>query len=166
MATVLNSGKQTPLNFTPGTILILKPTVTPPTNVYVLPPICVDLTLFNKNGDILLNISSSYTKNITCKDRARRSLGSGWGNEQTVNMKGRWVDGVTISVHHYLTDSEFGRYQNLFNGKTICHFDKRFPGPATQISSGGNEWASSWDVVVCKIDDLFPEERRALVAGR
>ena len=80
-------------------------------------------------------------------------------------LKGRSVLEVPISVHHYPTDSEFGRYQILLDGITILHFDKRFPGPATQISTKGTfpgGPSSRTEVDVYQTGDLLPEERLAL----
>ena len=133
--------------------------------------------LFNKTGDTLLHISFSATR-ITFKDYARRSLGDGRGKKQTVDMNfNRSVTyGDTVSIHHYVTDSEFGRYQILLNGITVYHFDKRVPGAATHLSYTRlvqvlnrlyHYWGpDSWDVDVYQIGDLLPEDRLALVRGR
>jgi hypothetical protein len=85
-----------------------------------------------------------------------------------VDLKGRSLLEVKVSVHHYPTESEFGRYQILFNGITIHHFEKRFPGPAKQIRymTLTPEGPPSWVVEVYQIDDLLPEERLALGLGR
>ena len=123
------------------------------------------LVLYSKKSDILLHIEFS-PGHIIVTDRARRSLGDGWGKEHTVDLKGKSMEGVKVSVHHYLTDSKFGRYQILLDGITVYHFDKRLPGPARRISYfriGGYCGPSSWDVVVYQIDDLLPEEQLALV---
>ena len=163
MATSLGDDKNIPLNFTSGTILVLK------SQGMVKPSgacgFALDLKLFNETDDILLNISF-LTSRIIFKDYACRSLGDGWGKEHTVDLKGKSMEGVKVSVHHYLTDSKFGRYQILLDGITVYHFDKRLPGPARRISYfriGGYCGPSSWDVVVYQIDDLLPEEQLALV---
>ena len=179
MATFLNWGRNIPLQFTSGTILVLKPTGrTPgfrPGGGLDLP---FDLKLFNKTGDMLLHISFSTTR-MTFKDYARRSLGDGQGKQQTVdlNFNGSVTYWETVSIHHYLTDSEFERYQILLDGRTVYHFDKRLPGPATKISYeaatgralGGEQYRwgpPSWDIDVYQIGDLLPEDRLALVRGR
>ena len=167
MATILRSGQRIPLNFTPGNILALKP------SLLAKPPASFEfaLGLHNTKDDILLGILFSTTC-ITFQDRARRSLGDGWGKAHKVNMahmdlKGRSLLAVKVSIHHYLTDSKFGRYQILFNGITIAHFKKRFPGPATKIVYWvGTLGPPSWDVDVYQVDDLLPEERLALGLGR
>ena len=164
MATVLGKGKKIPLNFISGTIVVLKPTpVTKAPATYNFA-----LSLYDGKGDILLQLWVS-TDHILVRDRAYKSLGDGWGEPQTVDMtqvdlKGRSVLEVTVSIHHYLADSEFGGYQILFNGITIAHFKKRFPEPATRIEywvgiAGG---PPSWDVNVYQIDDLLPMEQIAL----
>jgi len=163
MATVLKSGEKIPLNFPSGTILALRPTpISTSFGPFNLKP-----ELHNENGDILLQIWFS-TGCIIFNDRACRSIGDGSGKEQTMDMKGRLLYLATVSVHHYLTDSEFGRYQILLNRVTVYHFDKRFPGTATQISYSinGINGPSSCVVDVHQIDDLLPEERLALVPGR
>jgi len=178
MAKVLENGGKIPLNFTSGTVLVLKPApgerLEPEARALDLP---FDLKLFNKTDDILLHISFSTTR-ITFKDYARRSLGDGRGKEQTVDMNfNRSVTyGDTVSIHHYVTDSEFGRYQILLNGITVYHFDKRVPGAATHLSYTRlvqvlnrlyHYWGpDSWDVDVYQIGDLLPEDRLALVRGR
>jgi hypothetical protein len=174
MATILENNKTIPLNFSSGTILVLKPAPEEkfgPDKAFAVP---FDLNLFNKTGDILLDISFSTTR-ITFKDYALRSLGEGRGKEQTVERNFHRSYGDTVSIHHYLTDSEFGRYQILLNGITVYHFDKRLPGPATQISYKEAShrspyyyrWGPSyWNVSVYQISDLLPEDRLALVRGR
>ena len=173
MATILKNNKNIPLEFTSQTILVLKP-VTPWGEPYQDARLAFNLKLFNATGDILLYISVSTTQ-ITFKDHANRSLGNGWGKEQTVDMnfKSSVTFGDTVSIHHYVTDSEFGRYQILVNGITVCHFDNRLPGPATQISYmdesywDDRHWGPSyWNVGVYQIGDLLPEDRPALVPGR
>ena len=169
MARYLQRGNQIPLNFTSGTILVLKPilTRTQGTTGGAFES-GSDLTLFNETGDMLLKISFSTTR-ITFKDYARRSLGDGQGKAQSVDMNAKSTCGNTVSIHHYLTDSKFGRYQILLNGITVYHFDKRLPGPATQISymNDSDYWGPDyWDVDVYQIDDLLPEDRLALAPGR
>jgi len=166
MPTVLKRGEKIPLNFTNGTSLTLKPT---PVSKAPEGFSSFELNLFNENDDLLLQIWSS-TGDIICTDRA---CGSGGGKQQFVDMsqvdlKGRSLPEAKVSVHHYLTDSEFGRYHILLDGITICHFEKRFPGPATQISYGGGTIGgpASWYLEVCQIDDLPPEDGLALVSGR
>ena len=163
MATVLKRGDDIPLNFASRTILTLKPTAVSRAPSHFGP---FDLNLINENGDILLHISFS-TGRVTFCDRARRSFGESWGEDHTVRMRGRLRYWVTVSVHHYLTDSKFGRYQILLNGITVYHFDKRFAGPARYISytRGANGGPPSWVVYSYQIDDLLPEERLALVPG-
>jgi len=175
MAKVLKRGRNIPLNFTSGTVLVLKPApgkeLEPGARALDLP---FDFKLFNKTGDILLHISFSATR-ITFKDYARRSLGDGRGKEQTVDMNfNRSVMyGDTVSIHHYVTDSDFERYQILLNGITVYHFDKRVPGPATEISYTRlvqrpyHYWGPNrWDVDVYQIGDLLLEDRLALERGR
>jgi hypothetical protein len=190
MATLLRENSAIPLNFTSGTILVLKPSSEQNGGHIVELPF--DLKLFNATDDILLHISFSTT-GITFKDCAIRSLGDGRGKEQYVyrNFNRSVTYGETVSVHHYLTDSEFGRYQILLNGVTVYHFDKRLPGPATQISytygSGSGSpmevvymsmfrdqglhfgdlcWAPSyWNFSVYQIGDLLPEDQLALGLG-
>jgi hypothetical protein len=172
MASILKKGPSIPLNFASGTILILKSTVFPsarPTSG--LRPIYLDV--FNENGDTLLNITFSQHHEISCRDRARKSLGDGWGKAQKVDNSyvdiDRWREsGVTFSVHHYFTDSKFGRYQILLGKTTICYLDTRFPGRATQIAYSGdmNLGPDSWRVSVYPISDLQPDERRLLESGR
>ena len=167
MATALERNKKIPVNFITGTILTLKPI-----QVANTPAGAYELDLCNGKGDVLLHIWFSGGGVIFC-NRAHRSLGDGWGKPQPVDitqvdLKGRSLLEVTISIHHYLTESEFGRYQIFFNGTTIAHFEKRFPGPATEIkylvdTPGG---PCSWVIDVYQIDDLLAEERLALVPGR
>ena len=115
MATVLVKNRKIPLNFTSGTILVLKPTpVAKPPASYNFA-----LSLYDGKGDTLLQLWVC-TNHILVRDHAYKSLGDGWGEPQTVDMtqvdlKGRSVLEVTVSIHHYLTVSEFGRYQILFN---------------------------------------------------
>ena len=173
MARLLNQGHKIPLNFTAGTILVLKPTPgekSGPDNSLDLP---FDLKLSNKAGDILLDISFSTTQ-TTFKDYALRSLGDGRGKEQTVNFNRLYGD--TVSIHYYLTDSKSGRYQILLNGRTVCHFDKCLPGLATQISynevgyitdNGYHHLGPSyWKASIYQICNLLPEDRLALVSER
>ena len=176
MATILENDKKISLNFPSRTILIFKPVLS---ELYKSTQLPFGLKLFNSTGDILLYISVFKTR-ITFKDHANRSLGNGWGKEQTVDMNytSSVMFGDTVSIHHYVTDSKFGRYQILVNGITVCHFDKRLPGSATQISykrdsrpgesrPGEYHWGPSyWEVGVYQIGDLLPEDRLALVPGR
>ena len=172
MATILQNNMKIPLNFPSRTILILKPLLS--LGLYQSTQLSFGLKLFNSTGDTLLYISVFKTR-ITFKDHANRSLGNGWGKEQTVDMNytPTAMFGDTVSIHHYVTDSNFGRYQILVNGITVCHFDKRLPGSATQISykddssRGEYSWGPScWEVGVYQIGDLLPEDRLALVPGR
>ena len=174
MAKVLKRGRNIPLNFTSGTVLVLKPSPMGTTDSDTYQKLPFNFKLFNATDDILLCISFS-TKRITFKDYALRSLGNGQGKEQSVDRSFNQsvTYGDTVSIHHYLTDSEFGRYQILLNGITVCHFDKRLPGPATQIGyENGSSLASNprgpsyWNVSVYQIGDLLPEDRLALVRGR
>jgi hypothetical protein len=168
MATVLERDNMIPVNFTSGAILALKPTPlakAPASYQHAL-------SLYNEKGDTLLQIWFSPGV-LFFNYHAHRSLGDGWGKPQVVdmtqvNLNGGSVLDVTISIHYYPTESDFGRYQILFNGTTIAHFEKRFPGPATQIgywvdTLGGPR---SWFVDVYQIDDLLPEERLILGPGR
>ena len=168
MATVLHRDKEIGLNFTSGNILTLEPTPL----VYEAAGYRYALTLCNEKLDILLCIEFS-ARGIMLSDCASRSLGDGRGKSQIVDMtqvdlKGRSVLDDTVAIHHYLTDSKFGRYQILLNRITIAHFDICFPGPVIGVgyypnSPGG---PTSWDVDVCQIDDLLPEEQLALWPGR
>ena len=87
-----------------------------------------------------------------------------------VDLNSGSVPDVTISIHHYLTDSELGRYQILFNGTTVAHLEKRFPGPAIRIGYQTDARAPggprSWLVDVYQLGDLLPEERLALGPGK
>ena len=168
MPAVLKRDKTIPLKFTPGTILVLKPAplAKPPASFKFA------LGLYNEKGDVLLLIEFS-PGHVVFYDRARRSLGEGYGEERKVNttnmdLKGRSLLDVKVSIHHYLSDSEFGGYQILFNGITIAHFKKRLPGLATKISyfQGTDRVPPSWDVDVYQIDDILPEDRLALVPRR
>jgi hypothetical protein len=171
MATVLKRGKKIPLNFPSGTILALKPTPLAKAPA----SLSFAISLHNEKGDTLLSIWFS-SGHIIFNDRARRSLGDGWGKKYKVDMthmdlKGRSLLEVTVSIYHYLTDSEFGRYQILFNGITIAHFQTRFRGPATWVDYWVGDQSPprgppSWNVDVYQIDDLLPEERLALAPGR
>ena len=177
MATVLKRGEGIPLNFTPGTILVLIPTPAAPVKRFL--PILYKasapakfkfhFTLWNKNCDMLLMIIFSAKFGVGFIDRARRSLGDGIGEPQSVDMtqvdlKGRSLLEVKVSVYYYLTDSEFGRYQILLDGKTVYHFDVRFPGPVTQIFYWNSTGTGlpSWAVDVYQIDDLPSGEQLAL----
>ena len=174
MPTVLKIGQKIPLYFIAGTVLVLKPSSEHCPNLRDVP---FDLKLFNATDDILLHITFSTT-HIIFTDYAVRSLGDGQGKAQLVgrNFNPLVMYGDTVSIHHYLTDSEFGRYQILLNGKTVYYFDKRLPGPATQISYtedcymgmfmcdpySGHWGPSYWDVSVYQIGDLLPEDQLAL----
>ena len=166
MPTVLKRGEKIPLNFTSGTILVLKPTRVSKAPLKLSESF--ELSFFNEKGDLLLQIWFS-TRSIVCTERA---CSSRWGKQLVdmtqVDLKGRSLLEVEVSVHHHLTDSEFGRYQFLLGGITICHFDKCLPGPATEIIyEGGAIWGpASWYLEVCQIDDLLPEDGLALVSGR
>ena len=167
-AEVLQSG-QRGLAFPPGSILALEPTplAKPPANFEFA------LELYNRNGDTLLSILFS-TQWIVFNDRACRSLGDGWGEPRKVDitqvdLKGRSLIAVKVSIHHYLTDdTDFGRYQILFNGITITHFEKIFPGSATEISYwvGTLGGPPSWVFDVFRMNDLLPQDRLALGPGR
>ena len=171
MTTVLGYNATIPLNFTSGTILVLQ--ATQPGRPVGFDYTTFHLNLSNKIGDTLLYLSFSG-KAIVFRDRAHRTLGDGWGEAQTVkfkrvdSMKGQSVYNVRVSIHHYLTDSEFGRYQILLNGKTVYHLDKRFPGPATQIkyTSDINYGPISWAVDAFQVDKLLPEEQLVLSPSR
>jgi hypothetical protein len=182
MASILKKGSEISLDFTSGVVLVLKPTqfpfaISPSEAMSTLKPKPIHLDLHNENGDILLRISfdpgtlGRYHK-IFFNDRARKSLGGGWGVAQQVDVDKSydgWKDSqFTISLHHYLTDSEFGRYQILLGKTTICHFDKRFPGQARQLTYTGNMslGPDSWGITVYLISDLHPDEGRLLGTGR
>ena len=168
MATFLKEGEIIPLNLTWGKILVLKASPGKVSTSTISGESTFAFKLFNETGDILIYIVFSR-RGITFKDYARRSLGDGWGKAHTVDMTVQSMHGVTVSIHHYPTDSKFGRYQILLNGITIYHFDKRLPGPARRISyaivDGDGSVPRSWDVDVYQIDDLLPEDQLALVQG-
>ena len=181
MAKLLQNSKNIPLNFTSRTILVLKPPPEESIQRGQFYNLAFDLKLFNATDDNFLHISFSTTR-ITFKDYAFRSLGDGWGKEQSVDMNFNQsvMYGDTVSIHHYLTDSDFGQYQILLNGITIYHFNQLLPGPATKISyahcsyinddgSKGYKiyWGPSyWGVHVYQISDLLPDDQLALVSGR
>lgn len=123
MATVLQKNAWMPLNFTSGTILVLKP-VNPPKRFMFWETL--ELNLYNEQRDILLQIRISPNQ-VTFNDYSHRSLRDGLGTSQTVYMKDQLLDRVPVLIYHYLTDSEFGRYQILLNGITVYHFEQRFP---------------------------------------
>ena len=157
MATILRSRYAIPLNFTPGTILALKPAP------LAKPPVIFEFAfgLHNEKSDVLLFIWFS-PRDVVFNDHARRPLGDGYGEERKVNttdmdLKGRSLLEVKVSIYHYLTDSEFGGYQILFDRITIYHFEKRLPGPAAYISyTDPSHWGPSyWDVSVYQIGDLL-----------
>ena len=136
MASILAKGKKISLEFTSGMVLVLKPvqfpfTVSPSAAMSTLKPKPIHLDLYNKYGDILLRMTFDpgmlgRNHKIICNDRARKSLGDGWGQAQKVDVDKSFDQSqFTISVHH---DSEFGRYQILLDKSTICHFDKCLPG--------------------------------------
>ena len=78
MAKILERDTKIPVNFTFGNVITLGPTPAPKAPAsykYVL-------DLYNERGDILLQIWCS-TECIHVRDRARRSLGDGWGNHMT-----------------------------------------------------------------------------------
>ena len=177
MATTLNKGPGgAPLDFTLGSVLVLKSTSFPlPRSRFTgVNRKKIQLDLYNENGDILLSITfdtgmSGKHHEIWCNDRAHISLGDGWGKAQKVDtsyvdFEGWKESGVAISVYHYSTDSKFGRYQILLGDATVCNFDKGFPGPAMQLSYTGNVslGPDSWTFSVCQVSDLHPLERQFL----
>ena len=182
MASILKKGGEISLDFTSGVVLVLKPTqfpfaMSPSEAISALKPRPVHLDLHNENGDTLLRITFDpgtlgRHHKIIFNDRARISLGDGWGEAQQVDVDKSyegWNDSqFTVSMHHYFTDSKFGRYQILLGKTTICHFDKCFPGQAKQLTYTGNMslGPDSWDVTVYLISDLHPDERRLLGTGR
>ena len=98
MSRFLGNNQEIPLNFTLGTILVLKPAPGKHSGQALESPF--DLNLFNETGDMLLCISISTTR-ITFKDHALRSLGEGRGKEQTVDIN------VDRRVHIWGTQSRF-----------------------------------------------------------
>ena len=170
MAAVLEREKFLLLNFTSGTILTLKPT--PLAKALASADFEFAIGLYGEKGDILLCIWFS-PGSIIFNDGAHRSLGDGWGEPHKVDMthvdlKGRSLPEVKVSIYHYLIDSEFRRYQILFDGIIIAHFDKRFPGPVEAIDYrvGALGGPRSWDVDIYQIDDLPPKDQLALGPGR
>jgi hypothetical protein len=164
MPKVLERNQRIPLDFPSGTILALEPTTVSKAPASFE----FSLSLENDKDDILL-MMWFFTGFIRVNDRASRSLGDGWGEPRKVDitqvdLKGRSLLAVKVSIHHYRIDSAFERYQILFDGITITHFEKRFPGPATQIVYwvGTNGGPPSWVFDVCEINELLPEERLAL----
>ena len=143
MDTDLSAGKELPLNgFSSGMIIALKSAkfdlTVPPDNDWVSVSPRMDLDLWNVNNDIILCITILRGKNkVFFNDRADKSLLDGWGQEKSVELSpvdvDRWQrSGVTISVHDCSTSSK-EQYQILFDLTTMCHFDKRFPGPPIKI---------------------------------
>jgi len=182
MASILAKGRVIPLDFMSGMILVLKPTQSPfaissSETMSTLKPKPIHLDLYSQNGDILLRITFDpgmlgRNHKIFCNERARKSLGDGWGEEQKVDVDksfDAWNDSqFKISVHHYSTDSEFGRYQILLGKTTVCHFDKHIPGRATKLTYTGNMslGPDSWNLSLYLKSDLQPDERRLLGSGR
>jgi hypothetical protein len=132
------------LDFTEGMVLVLK------SNKFNLTPVIEGvllsrIPLYNSMGDILLEIVFRKGRNmIFVNDRASKAIGKGWGKPKIVDLGPGdvdkwWRSGITISVHHRSTASGFGRYQILFGLTTICYFDKRFPGGATQVKYLSNK---------------------------
>jgi len=173
MATILKKRSEgAPLDFTLGSVLVLKSTKFP---FHKSKRKQIQLNLSNENADILLSITfdtgmSGKNHEICCNDRAHVSFGDGWGKAQKVDtsymdFEGWKKSGVTFSVHcHYSTDSKFGRYQILLGDVTVCNFNKGFPGPATQISYTGSMslGPDSWTFSACQVSDLHPRERQFL----
>ena len=183
MATILKKRPKplTPLDLTSGSVLVLKSTnFSLPKSLFTedVNRKKIQLDLYNENGDILLSITfdtgmSGKQHEIRCNDRALTSFGDGWGNAQKVDesyvdFEGWKKSGVTISVHHYSTDSEFGRYQILLGDVTICNFDQVFRGPVAQISYTGNVslGPDSWTFSVFRVSDLHPRERQFIAPQR
>ena len=136
------------------------------------------IDLQNEPGDILLRLTlRTGTKKIFFNDRASKSLGDGWGKEQSASVESVHGDpGVTITVHSRSTSSGSNQYQILFGLTTVGHFDSRISGPWTSIRyTNKNMWcarnsldfqvtfavlSSSLKVCLYKISDLLPEERK------
>jgi hypothetical protein len=143
MDTDPSEGKELPLNvFSPGIIIALKSAKfdlsVPRDNDWASVSPRMDLDLWNINNDIILRITILRgTNKVFFNDHANKSLLDGWGQEKSVELSQEDVDkwqrsGVTISVHDCSTPSK-EQYQILFDLITICHFDKRFPGPPIKI---------------------------------
>ena len=149
------------------------------------------LDLKNELGDILLRITfRTGKKKIYFKDRARKSLGDGWGKEQSAGLGFAAGGSATITVHNCSTASGYNRYQILVNGTTTGLFDSRISGlwtnisymnklvsviPPDQTRGDGASGPStrrlgirteipgpSLDVFTYKISELLDEERQAL----
>jgi len=163
------------LDFTEGMVLVLK------SNKFNLTPvverlILTRIPLYNSTGDILLEIVFRKGRNVIfLNDRARKAIGKGWGKPKIVDLNPRdvdkwWQSGITISVHHCSTASGLGRYQILLGLTTVCYFDKRFPGGATQLKyqddKGANILQDIVSVCVYELSDLQPEEQQAIKSGR
>jgi hypothetical protein len=136
------------------------------------------LDLYNVNDDIILRMTfRAGQKKIFCNDRASKSLRDGWGKERSVDLGPldfeRLRGGVTISLRTFWSDDfRITRYQILLDLTTLCYFDSRFPGPATQMSYSQRsvldrpQLSDPVQVVSYKIEDLQPEERRVIESGR
>ena len=169
-----------PLKVTSGIIVILKSTKFP----FAMFPFTltgpsrkqIQLGLYNQGGDTLLYITfrmAGQHLEMFCNDRVLNSLGDGWGKAHKADTSHvdfeKWrQSGVTISLHHYSTDSEFGGYQILLGNVTVCNFDKRLPGAATQMSYTGDIklGPTSWTVSVHRVSYLHPRERQFLMQQR
>jgi len=174
MATILTKGKHDCyLDFTLGSVLILKSTKFP-FSTSKQKEIQVDL--YNANGDTLLSIAfdTKYQwypirHKIRFNSRGRSSFhDQEVGTSHWENFEKWRKSGVTISVHHYPTDSKFGNYQILLDDATVCNFEKEFPGPAMSIAYMGSAslGPKSWTVSVCRVSDLGSWERRFLARHR
>ena len=135
------------------------------------------LDLQNERGDILLRITfRTGTKKIFFNDRACKSLGDGWGKEQSASLESvRGDPGVTITVHNRSTSGS-NRYQILLGLTTVGHFDSRISGSWTNIRyRNENKWwnqqtlnsmttfavlSERLKVCLYKIADLLPEEQK------
>ena len=191
MAKDLSAGEELPLRLSPGKIVALKSAkfdlTAPHDNDWVSVSPRMDLDMWNINNDIILRISILKGKNkVFFNDRADKSLLDGWGEEKCVELSQEDVDkwqrsGVTISVHDCSTASN-EQYQILFDLTTMCHFDKRFPGPPIKIEYSAqrspNDTSDSGKLVnahgilsdplkvlTCNLEDLSLVEKLAVKSG-
>jgi len=176
---LLKSGEKISLRSAPGEVLVFKSSKLHFEEMH--------LDLKNEPGDILLRITFRTGKRrIYFKDRARKSLGDGWGKEQSAGLGFVSGGSATITVHKCFTASGSNRYQILVNGTSAGLFDSRISGSWTNIvytnklisqeqtrvedTSGPIRRLGiqtevpgpSLDVFSYKISELLYEERQAL----
>jgi len=124
---VLTSGENISLRSAPGEVLVFKSTKLHFQEMH--------LDLKNELTDILLRITfRTGKKKIYFKDRARKSLGDGWGKEHSASLGFVAGGSATITVHNCSAASGYNRYQILVNGTTAGVFDSRISGSWTNIS--------------------------------